>query len=183
MADTLSVTETVIPGLFEIDLVVNGDNRGYFKENYQQAKLEALGLPHFEVKQNNISFNKDKGVIRGLHAEPWQKYISVGNGKAFGTWVDLRKGSNFGKKLSAVITPDKAFFVPIGVANGFQSLEENTVYSYLVTDFWRPGTKYVSVNVYDPDLAVEWPIGKDQAELSEKDSQNPMLSEVSPMEL
>src|SRR5688572_30761287 len=72
MAD-LAVKETSIPGLFEIDLVVHGDSRGWFKENYQRAKLEALGLPHFEIVQNNFSYNEEVGVTRGIHAEPWEK--------------------------------------------------------------------------------------------------------------
>ena len=83
MADELAVRETAIPGFFEIDLVVHGDNRGWFKENYQKAKMEALGLPHFEIVQNNISFNAERGVTRGLHAEPWEKFISVANGRSF----------------------------------------------------------------------------------------------------
>ena len=61
MASELKVNETAIPGLYVIDLDLRPDPRGYFKENYQQDKLETLGLPHFEIKQNNISFNKDKG--------------------------------------------------------------------------------------------------------------------------
>ena len=180
--NTLAVKETAIPGLFEIDLVLLPDNRGTFKENYQQEKLEALGLPHVELKQNNISFNKDRGVTRGMHAEPWVKYISVGNGQVFGAWVDLRKGPTFGKTLSIMLTPGKAVLVPIGVANGYQTIDEDTVYTYLVDDFWRPDSKYVSVNAFDPSLAIDWPIGKDQAILSEKDELNPLLSQITPME-
>ena len=53
-SNELKVTESPIPGLFEVDLVVHGDTRGWFKENYQAAKMEALGLPHFDVVQNNF---------------------------------------------------------------------------------------------------------------------------------
>ena len=128
----LSVRETEIPRFYIIDLVVHGDSRGWFKENYQREKMEALGLPHFEIVQNNISFNAEKGVTRGLHAEPWDKFISVANGKIFGAWTDLRKGDSFGKTLTLEITPDVAVFVPRGVANGYQTLEENVTYTYLV---------------------------------------------------
>ena len=83
MAD-LAVRETNIPGFYVIDLPVHGDSRGWFKENYQKAKMEALGLPAFEVVQNNFSYNQEVGVTRGLHAEPWEKYISLATGKAFG---------------------------------------------------------------------------------------------------
>ena len=67
----LKITETNIPGLLVFDLPVHGDNRGWFKENWQRAKMTALGLPDFGPVQNNISFNATKGVTRGIHAEPW----------------------------------------------------------------------------------------------------------------
>jgi dTDP-4-dehydrorhamnose 3,5-epimerase len=179
----LKVTESVIPGLYEIDLVVPGDNRGWFKENYQQAKMEALGLPHFEIVQNNISFNAEVGVTRGLHAEPWVKFISVANGRVFGVWVDLRKGDNFGKTLTIEITPGKAVFVPLGVANGFQTLEPNVTYTYLVNAHWSPEAKYTLVNLFDPDLNIDWPIPKDRAIVSAKDAGHPLLKDITPMEV
>src|SRR3982751_6132082 len=128
----LAVRETDIPGMFVVDLVLHGDDRGWFKENYQKEKMEALGLPSFDVVQNNFSFNAEKGVTRGLHAEPWEKFISVANGRVFGAWVDLRAGDSFGNTFSLEINPGVAVFVPRGVANGYQTLEENITYTYLV---------------------------------------------------
>ncbi len=182
MAADLAVHETAIPGFFEVDLVVLGDNRGWFKENYQQAKMEALGLPNFEVVQNNFSFNAEKGVTRGLHAEPWEKFISLANGRVFGAWVDLRQGPGFGKILTMELTPSKAVFVPRGVANGYQTLEENITYTYLVNAHWSAGAKYAAVNLFDPALKIDWPIAKEQAIISEKDQKNPLLADIQPME-
>lgn len=182
MADQLAVRETEIPGMYVIDLVLHGDTRGWFKENYQRAKMEALGLPHFEVVQNNFSYNEERGVTRGLHAEPWEKFISLANGRIFGAWVDLRKGESFGKVVTMEITPDKAVFVPRGVANSYQTLETNITYTYLVNAHWSPDAKYASVNMFDPALNIDWPVGKDQAIVSEKDHNNPLLSDVQPME-
>lgn len=179
----LAVHETAIPGLFEIDLPVHGDNRGWFKENYQQAKLESLGLPHFEIVQNNFSFNAEMGATRGLHMEPWVKYISVANGSVFGVWVDLRKGSGFGKTVTLEITPEKAVFVPLGVANGYQTLEPNITYTYLVNAHWSPEVKYVGVNLFDSQLGIAWPMGKDTAVVSDKDLNNPMLGDVPAVEV
>ena len=179
----LAVNETNIPGLFVIDLVLNGDNRGWFKENYQKAKMEALGLPIFDVVQNNFSYNKEVGVTRGLHAEPWEKYISVANGKVFGAWVDLREGPSFGQTFTMEITPDKAVFVPRGVANGYQTLEPNVTYTYLVNEHWSAEAKYTFVNLFDPELQIDWPIVKDQAIISDKDAAHPMLAGVTPMEV
>jgi len=179
----LRVRETVIPGFYEVDLDVRGDNRGWFKENYQKAKMEALGLPSFEAVQNNFSYNVEKGVTRGLHAEPWDKFISVANGRVFCAWVDLRKGSSFGQTLTIELNPGKAVFVPRGVANGYQTLEENIVYTYLVNDHWSPDAKYTFVNAFDPALGIAWPIPKDQAITSEKDDNHPLLANVTPMEI
>jgi dTDP-4-dehydrorhamnose 3,5-epimerase len=178
----LAVHETEIPGFFVIDLVLHGDNRGWFKENYQRTKLESLGLPHFEIVQNNFSYNEDVGVTRGLHAEPWEKYISVANGKVFGAWVDLRKGDSFGNTFMLEITPDKAVFVPRGVANAYQTLEPKVTYTYLVNEHWSAEGKYASLNLFDPELNISWPISKDKANISEKDTSNPMLKDVAPME-
>lgn len=179
----LAVRETNIPGFYEIDLVVNEDNRGWFVENYQKEKLEALGLPVIEVVQNNVSFNHEPGVTRGLHAEPWEKYISVLHGKVFGAWVDLRKGDSFGQTLTLELSPGKAVFVPRGVANGYQTLEQNAVYSYLVNEHWSPEAKYTFVNLFDPALGIEWPIPKDQVITSKKDDNHPLLIDVIPMEV
>lgn len=179
--EEVEVRETAIPGLFEINLAVHGDSRGWFKENYQRAKMEKLGLPHFEIVQNNISFNAEVGVTRGLHAEPWEKFISVANGKVFGAWVDLREGESFGKVLTIEISPDKAVFVPRGVANGYQTLEPNVSYTYLVNAHWSPDASYSSVNLFDENLAIKWPISKDQAIISDKDSANPLIKDVKPM--
>lgn len=183
MNQDLAVRETEIPGFYIIDLVLSGDNRGWFKENYQRAKMEALGLPHFEIVQNNFSYNAEKGVTRGLHAEPWEKFVSVANGKIFGAWVDLRKGNGFGKTLTLEITPDVAVFVPRGVANGYQTLEENITYTYLVNDHWSPETKYTFVNLFDPELGIAWPIEGSQVVVSDKDQAHPLLKDVIPMEV
>ncbi len=182
MSDQLAVRETPIPGFYEIDLVLHGDNRGWFKENYQKEKMEALGLPPFEIVQNNFSFNAEKGVTRGLHAEPWEKFISVANGSVFGAWVDLRAGDTFGQIYTTTITPGKAVFVPRGVANAYQTLEPNITYTYLVNSHWSADAKYAAVNLFDPELGIEWPIPQSQAIISEKDANTVMLANVTPME-
>jgi dTDP-4-dehydrorhamnose 3,5-epimerase len=177
----LRVTETAIPGFYEVDLAVFGDNRGWFKENYQAAKMEALGLPHFDVVQNNFSHNVEVGATRGLHAEPWEKFISVANGRVFGAWVDLRAGPSFGKTLTLEINPGKAVFVPRGVANGYQTLEPGVTYTYLVNAHWSPEATYTFVNLFDPEIGIAWPIGKDQAIFSDKDAGHPALKDVEPI--
>ncbi|MBX4187436.1 MAG: dTDP-4-dehydrorhamnose 3,5-epimerase family protein [Candidatus Doudnabacteria bacterium] len=170
------VTKTEIEGLLEIDISLIEDARGWFQEKFQKAKLVAAGFPaDFNSVQQNISFNKEVGVTRGIHAEPWEKYISIIAGKVFAVFVDLRPGNDFGKKVSLEIDSSKAVFVPRGVGNSFQTLEPNTYYQYLVSEHWSPEGKYSSVNLADPDLAIEWPISLDKAIISDKDHQAPFL--------
>ena len=183
-AAELTITTTQIPGLLLVQLPVHGDARGWFKENWQREKMVAAGLPDFGPVQNNISFNASVGTTRGIHAEPWDKYVSVATGKIFGAWVDLRAGENFGTVFTTEITPGQAVFVPRGVGNSFQTLEENTAYTYLVNDHWSADAQqlYTFLNLADPTVAIDWPIPLDQVVLSEKDRNHPYLDAVTPMD-
>lgn len=176
----LDVHTTNIPGVLVFDLSVHGDSRGWFKENWQRAKMCELGLPDFGPVQNNISYNAERGVTRGIHAEPWDKFISVATGSIFGAWVDLRPGDTFGEVFTCVIDPSKAIFVPRGVGNSFQALEDGTAYSYLVNAHWSAELKstYTFVNLADPCLAIDWPIPLEKCELSEADKHHPMLKDA-----
>ena len=183
-AKSLRVRETGITGLRLVDLTVHGDARGWFKENWQRQKLCGMGIPDHRWVQNNISFNAERGVTRGIHAEPWNKWISVATGSVFGAWVDLRQGSEtFGKVFTATLDPGMAIYVPRGVGNSFQALEDGTSYSYLVDAHWSAELKktYTFVNLADPDLAIEWPIPLEQCELSEADKHHPLFRDVEPM--
>lgn len=192
VSQELTARATAIPGLFEFRLDVRGDNRGWFKENFQRAKiaaaLDAINAEHrhsiddFVVVQNNISFNKDRGVTRGVHAEPWDKYISIAAGEAFAAIVDLRKGDTFGRVETFHLTPNNAIFVPAGCGNSFQALTDNLVYTYLVNAHWSPEARYTFVNLRDPDLAIAWPIPISDDLISDKDKNHPMLKDVTPME-
>ena len=174
---SLEVHTTPIEGLVWYDLPVRGDARGWFKENWQREKMLALGLPDFGPVQNNVSFNAKAGVTRGLHAEPWDKYVSLGSGRIFGAWRDIREGSpTFGETFTLEMSPDRAIFVPRGVANGFQALEDNTVYMYLVNDHWsaEPAKDtYSFINLADPTNNIDWPIPLGEAEISDKDKNHP----------
>ena len=129
--------QTDIPGLIVFDVSYVGDDRGYFQEKYQKAKLVAAGMPEtFSVVQNSLSYNKSRGVTRGFHAEPWDKYIGVVKGKVFCAYVDLRKGPSFGKVATVEITPNVTVFLPEGVGNSFQTLEDDTYYLYSVNAHW-----------------------------------------------
>jgi dTDP-4-dehydrorhamnose 3,5-epimerase len=180
----LRVEETGIEGLKVVELAVHGDSRGWFKENWQRAKMVALGIPDLRVVQNNVSFNAERGVTRGVHAEPWDKFISVGCGSVFGAWVDLRQGSEtYGRVYTTRLDPSRAIYVPRGVGNSFQALEDGAVYTYLVDAHWSAELKktYTFVNLADPALGIDWPIPLSEATLSEADKGHPMLADIVPM--
>jgi len=177
-----AVRDTPIPGLKVIDLDLRGDSRGWFKENWQRQKMLAAGLPDFGPVQNNVSFNERAGATRGIHAEPWDKLVSLATGRIFGAWVDLRAGETFGRVFTLEVGPETAVFVPRGVGNAFQTLVDGCAYSYLVNDHWSPAAKdsYTFVNLADETLAIRWPIPLDRAEMSAADRTHPRLAEVTP---
>jgi len=177
-----AVRSTSIEGLLVVDLPLHGDSRGWFKENWQREKMLALGLPDFGPVQNNVSYNAHAGATRGIHAEPWDKLVSLMTGKAFGAWVDLRPGPGFGTTVTVDLHPGVAVFVPRGVGNSYQALEDGTTYAYLVNEHWRPDVAYTAVALGDPALAIDWPIPLADAEVSDKDRANPLLADVTPME-
>ncbi len=176
----IEIERTPIPGLLVLHLPLHADARGWFKENWQREKMTALGLPDFTPVQQNISSNLHPGATRGIHAEPWDKFVSLTSGRAFCAWVDLRAGDSFGSTHHLEIDPSHAVFVPRGVGNAYQALEPNTAYSYLVTDHWQPGLRYPALALDDPTVAIPWPIPLDVAEVSDKDRRNPRLEDVVP---
>ncbi|WP_370586137.1 sugar nucleotide-binding protein [Tessaracoccus sp. MC1679] len=177
----LSLSSTSIPGLLILTLPLHGDARGWFKENWQRAKMMTLGLPDFAPVQQNMSFNAEAGVTRGIHAEPWDKLVSVATGRVFGAWVDLREGDTFGTVVTHEIGPDTAVFTPSGVGNAYQALEAGTCYSYLVNEHWSAETKsqYTFANLNHP--AIAWPLPLESAIVSEADRTHPALADVIPM--
>ncbi len=177
----VAVEETVVPGLLVVRLPVHRDARGWFKENWQRESMVAAGLPDFGPVQNNMSFNARRGVTRGIHTEPWDKLVSVASGRVFGAWVDMRAGGTFGRSFQLEMDPGVAVFVPRGVGNSYQALEDHTVYSYLVNDHWRPGSSYPALHLADEAIAIPWPIPLTEAEISEKDRDNPRLDAVRPV--
>ncbi|MGO1167432.1 MAG: sugar nucleotide-binding protein [Janibacter sp.] len=176
----LTVEQTPIPGLLVVRRPVHRDARGWFTESWQREAMTALGLPDFGPIQHNVSHNATRGATRGIHGEPWDKLVTVVHGSVFGAWVDLRAGEGFGATFTLELDETVAVFVPRGVGNSYQALADETVYSYLVNEHWRPDLTYPALALDDPSAAIEWPIPLSQAQISDKDHRNPRLEEVTP---
>lgn len=176
---------TDIPGLLWFDVSLVADDRGFFQEKYHRDKLISEGLPaDFQIVQNSLTFNK-RGTTRGFHAEPWEKFVSVINGEAFGAYLDLREGDSFGTLVTVELNPERAVFIPRGVANAYQTLADEQYYLYSVNEHWTEDAYrwYTFVNLADEDLAVDWPIPLDRALLSARDRAHPSLRDTKPLNL
>lgn len=174
----MKVHETSIEGLLRIELDVHGDARGWFKESYQREKLIAIGVPDLGVVQHNVSYNEERGVTRGIHAEPWNKLISPASGRVFSALVDLRPGEAFGRVETFELGVADALYAPQGLGNSFCTLEPHTVYSYLVDAHWSPDAEYTHVNLFDETLAIDWPVPREEMTVSDKDQAHPPLQRV-----
>lgn len=178
----MPVEPTDIEGLYVVRWPTNGDDRGFFRQTYQVGELtEALGREAV-FRQGNHS-HSIPGVLRGFHAEPWDKCVYVVQGLAMAAIADIRPASRtFGEVRSFMLgAPPEGerirLFIAEGLANSFLTLGDGpTDYLYDVGDYWRPGIVQPAVAWDDPTLGVDWPV--DDPILSEKDRGNPTLEEL-----
>ncbi|HET8665180.1 MAG TPA: sugar nucleotide-binding protein [Nocardioides sp.] len=176
-----TVETSSIPGLLVVRLDVHRDDRGWFEEFWQREQMTPLGLPDFTPVQANVAWNAVRGTTRGLHAEPWDKLVTIPAGSAYGAWVDLREGDTFGTVFETELGPGVSVFVPRGVANGYQTTADATSCSYLVSDHWRPDASYTAVQATDPALAIDWPVPPEDRIVSDRDREAPLLADVQPV--
>jgi dTDP-4-dehydrorhamnose 3,5-epimerase len=169
-------TETRVKGAYVIDLERRGDHRGYFARAWCQKEFEANGLTA-RVAQINVSQNKRKGTVRGMHYQlaPYQeaKVVSCTAGAIFDVVVDLRRDSpTFMRWAAAELTVDnrRMLYVPEGCAHGFQTLADETELLYFMSQFYSPQHSR-GVRYNDPSFGIEWPLAV--ASLSDADGSWP----------
>jgi dTDP-4-dehydrorhamnose 3,5-epimerase len=178
----MPVERTSIDGLLAVRWDTHGDERGFFRQTYQLGELEeAVGRPLI-WKQGNHA-RSGPGVVRGFHAEPWDKLVQVVRGTAMAAIADIRpESATFGEVATFHLGDPPGerirLFVSKGLANAYCTYGEQDVdYLYDVTEIWRPVDK--SAIVWDdPDLAVAWPVP--DPIVSDADATNPTLRERFP---
>ena len=154
--------ETKLPGAFVIDLQKHEDERGFFARSWCRKEFEAHGLDPRTV-QCNVSFNKVKGTLRGMHYQvaPFAeaKLVRCTRGAIYDVIIDLRRESaTYKQHVSEVLSSNnyKALFIPEGFAHGFQTLEDNSEVFYQMSEFYSPehqrGLRY-----NDPAFGINWP--------------------------
>ncbi|GGI04015.1 dTDP-4-dehydrorhamnose 3,5-epimerase family protein [Egicoccus halophilus] len=178
----MTVRRTDIEGLLVVSWPVHEDGRGFFRQTYQRSELEeALGRP-VAFRQGNHA-RSAPGVLRGFHAEPWDKLVQVVRGRAMAAIADIRPESpTFGQVRTFELGDGVErirLFVAAGLANSYCTHGDDDVdYLYDVTEEWYPGADKRAVAWDDPDLAVAWPVARPQ--VSEADRANPTLRERFP---
>jgi dTDP-4-dehydrorhamnose 3,5-epimerase len=166
-------TETKIKGVYIIEPLIFGDERGYFMETYNYEDFKSAGLDMIFL-QDNQSKSK-KGVLRGLHFQkkhPQGKLVRVIKGEVFDVAVDLRKDSEtYGKWVGTILNDEnkKQFYVPEGFAHGFLVISDEAELIYKCTDLYYPQDENV-MRWDDEALGINWPVDdKEKLILSDKD--------------
>lgn len=172
-----------IPEVIEVLPDRHGDARGFFSEVFKDSAWMAGGIEVAFV-QDNHSFSRDAGVLRGLHFQtpPFAqaKLVRVTRGAVFDVAVDIRKGSpTFAQWVGVELTAEAGnqLFVPAGFAHGFVTLTPDTDFLYKVSNVYSKDHDR-SVRFDDPDIAIKWPLPFEALTLSEKDSAAPHLAEI-----
>jgi len=181
------VYKTSIEGLFFLPHHNYLDNRGFYSEVSRIPEIEAVIGKEFITKQVNHS-RSNQNVIRGFHAESWNKLITITGGKVLSVLVDIRPDSpTFGKTERFILGSDDsslngAIFVSQGIANGFLVLEGPADYLYLVDALYadRDKTGDQAINLFDQDIQVDWPISKEAMIYSDRDANSISLRDLFP---
>jgi dTDP-4-dehydrorhamnose 3,5-epimerase len=163
---------------------VHGDARGYFFEAFRQDIFERDVAPGVAFVQDNQSLSAQTGTVRGLHFQlaprAQAKLVRVLRGAILDVAVDIRPGSaSFGRHVAVRLSAEEKnqLYVPAGFAHGFCTLEPDTEIHYKTSDFYSPEHDR-GLAWDDPELGIDWPVGPDEAILSERDRRHPRLADL-----
>jgi dTDP-4-dehydrorhamnose 3,5-epimerase len=160
--------ETRLKGAYIIELETIRDERGFFARSYCQREFAARGL-NLQLVQCNVSFNKQKGTLRGMHYQEAPhaeaKLVTCASGAIHDVIIDLRRESpTFGQWTSVILkgyvsdreSVLRLLYVPEGCAHGYQTLEDDTHVSYQMSEFYHPESGR-GVRWNDPAFGITWP--------------------------
>jgi dTDP-4-dehydrorhamnose 3,5-epimerase len=174
----MNIKKTLFKGVYILEPDVFQDHRGFFIESYNKSLLMQEGID-IDFIQDNHSFSKNAGVLRGLHYQlnpkAQTKLVRVCTGAIFDVVVDIRKNSDtFGHWISVILSEEnkRQILVPKGFAHGFCTLVPNTHVIYKVDEYYdREHDRGILWK--DPVIGIDWPVTTPI--LSEKDSKLPLL--------
>jgi len=173
--------ETELNGAFVIEPEKKEDSRGFFARSYCEKEFKENGIP-FTPVQANISYNKNKRTLRGMHYQvsPYEeaKLVRCSKGGIYDVIIDLRPSSPAFEKWIGIELTDENYrmlYVPKGFAHGFITLKDFTEVTYLMSDFYVPG-KDAGIKWDDPYYKIDWP--EAPAVISGKDRSWPMADKM-----
>ena len=177
----MKIHTTKFPEILIIEPEIHADNRGYFMESYNKREFKSHGID-IEFIQDNHSLSLKKHTIRGMHYQlqpkAQNKLIRVVTGEILNVVVDIRQGSPTYKqhdKINLSSEKNKLLLVPVGFANGFCSLIDNTEVAYKVDQYYSP--EHDRAFAWDdPEIGIDWNVA--DSILSERDKNAPKLSEI-----
>lgn len=156
-------TELSLKGAFVLDLELKEDERGFFATSWSKQNFAKRNLDT-ELLECNISFNKLKGTVRGMHfqAEPHgqTKLVRCTKGAIYDAIIDLRPGSSTFKRwegFELTCANRRMLYVPHGFAHGFQTLEDSTEVLYQMSQSFNAAAGR-GVRWNDPAFAIAWPL-------------------------
>jgi dTDP-4-dehydrorhamnose 3,5-epimerase len=168
--------ETDLMGAFVIEPEILSDERGFFARTWCSKEFAKHGL-NPTVSQCNISFNKKKGTLRGMHYQgaPQEeaKLVRCTAGAIYDVIIDLRRNSTtFKRWISVELNADnrKMLYIPEGFAHGFLTLVDDTEVFYQMSEFYS-AEHARGVRWDDPAFNIEWPL--DIVVIAEKDRNYP----------
>jgi len=181
--EAMNVTKTALPGVLLITPKVHGDARGFFMESYHEAQLLAQGIDCTFI-QDNHSLSAQAGTVRGLHyqeaPQAQTKLLRVLTGAVYDVAVDIRpESAHFGQWVGVILTAHnkRQLLIPKGFAHGFCTLVPDTQVLYKVDEYYSPAHDR-GIRWNDPAIGIEWPVAVEDAVLSAKDAQLPLLAEA-----
>lgn len=179
----LEVRPLGIPEVLLFQLPRHADARGFFSETYNKKTFAEAGID-LDFVQDNHSLSVNAGTIRGLHfqSHPYaqDKLVRVVKGRILDVAVDIRRASpTFGKYVAAEISAGdwNQILIPIGFAHGLCTLEPSTEVVYKVTNYYS-AKHDLGIRWNDPQIGIDWPVGGQRAQLSEKDKTLPFLEDA-----
>jgi dTDP-4-dehydrorhamnose 3,5-epimerase len=182
-AGNFTASRFALPGPVLITPRRFGDHRGFFVETYSAADFAALGIPDVFV-QDNHSLSAQPGTVRGMHFQiaprAQAKLVRVLRGAILDIAVDIRRSSpTYGQHVAVELSAENVqqFYVPVGFAHGFCTLQPDTEVAYKVTDTYAPDCDR-GIAWDDPALALPWPFEAHDVHLSDKDRRAPRLAEL-----
>lgn len=183
-AFAVQVQETALPGVLVLTPQRFGDDRGFFSESYNRARMAEVGVT-LDFVQDNHSLSTRVGTVRGLHFQSpphaQAKLVRCGRGRLFDVAVDIRRSSpTYGQWIGEELSFEngRQLLIPAGFLHGFVTREPDTEIIYKCSDYYAQECDG-SVRFDDPDIGIDWGIDFGKATLSDKDIKAPHFRDFS----